>query len=827
MRDIPHHVSALLSALRFRDADEETLRALDISEWSGLLSFCDLSQMTLHLSEFSQDLLPDWVARRIAGNVADNSRRFARIASAYSEVARALECAGAEHVVLKGFAQYPGYVSSPLLRMQSDIDLFCPEESIRRAYDVLIGLGYQADHTLAHVPADHWPPMVRYGSWKWRGNLFDPEMPPGVELHYCLWNEAKERFAAKGIEQFWNRRVARQVEGLRFPGLDPADHLGYAALHVLRNMFRGDWILRQVYEIGRFLHMNANDARLWMGWKHQHDDSLRSLEAISFSLAMAWFACDVAPEVDAEVQSLPLPVRQWLRNFATSPLLRMFRPNKDEVWLHVSLIISARDKRAVLRKSLVPPRLPAVNTPGQELTKFRTVRKRVASRRHARYLLYVLSRLRYHTGTFLPTCVHGLKWWLSQRKLGRQFWTFFAASILFDLGFSIFFFLFNLYLLDRGFNERSLGLLASAMAVGGIASTIPAGIFARKFGLKKALLLCFAAATLTSSMRAIVSSHVLHLVLAFLAGAALSIWAVCIAPMLAHVTEESTRPFAFSIVFSTGIAIGAAGSIMGGSLPGRLGWIAPWFTMFHATLHAVDLNRITLLISCGIVAIGIWPVSRLAATRPAMDDPPVAWRRCYRFHPFMLRYLPAIALWTIAAASFPPFANVYFARHLHMPVPRIGAVFSAGQLVQVLAILVSPVLFKRLGLVPAIVGTQLATALALGCLALTRDPWIAALLYPVYAALQWMCEPGMYSLLMNSVPEAERSSASALNVLVMSAVQAAAAAAAGISFARFGYPAVLAVIAGIVVLAACSFHLLLGDTQPRASIAEQCGAERL
>ena len=36
-----------------------------------------------------------------------------------------------------------------------------------------------------------------------------------------------------------------------------------------------------------------------------------------------------------------------------------------------------------------------------------------------------------------------------------QFWLFFTASLFFSFGFSIYFFLFNLYLLGFGFNERT------------------------------------------------------------------------------------------------------------------------------------------------------------------------------------------------------------------------------------------------------------------------------------------------------------------------------------------------------------------------------------
>jgi predicted MFS family arabinose efflux permease len=78
-------------------------------------------------------------------------------------------------------------------------------------------------------------------------------------------------------------------------------------------------------------------------------------------------------------------------------------------------------------------------------------------------------------------------------------------------------------------------------------------------------------------------------------------------------------------------------------------------------------------------------------------------------------------------------------------------------------------------------------------------------------AFQWMSEPGMFSLLMTRVAPTERSGASALNFLVISSANAIAAAAAGLSFARFGYPVVLAAIAGLALIAAFLFRTLLGN----------------
>ncbi len=59
--------------------------------------------------------------------------RVKRIETAYREIAAAFERAGVEHLVIKGFAQYPDFADSLDHRMQSDIDLYCPEDSILAA----------------------------------------------------------------------------------------------------------------------------------------------------------------------------------------------------------------------------------------------------------------------------------------------------------------------------------------------------------------------------------------------------------------------------------------------------------------------------------------------------------------------------------------------------------------------------------------------------------------------------------------------------------------------------------------------------------------------
>jgi hypothetical protein len=276
-------LSAVLEGLQSRGAETVGLWELTDGKWEDLLTFCDLAHLTLPLVMISQDVAPGWVLSRVKKNLADNRVRVRRIQAAYREIAQAFERAGVEHLVLKGFAQYPDFAESLDYRLQSDIDLYCPEEDLSAAQAALISLGYESDHTLDRFPADHLPEMTRKGSWRWRGNAYDPEMPPAVDLHFCFWNPMTTRLPIKGVNEFWRRRIHRRIGDLSFPTLSPIDHLAFNALHVVRDLQRGDWVIHHAYELAWFLDTHADDEIFWQTWVTCHDDSQLSLRTSSRS----------------------------------------------------------------------------------------------------------------------------------------------------------------------------------------------------------------------------------------------------------------------------------------------------------------------------------------------------------------------------------------------------------------------------------------------------------------------------------------------------------------------------------------------------------------
>jgi Na+/melibiose symporter-like transporter len=278
---------------------------------------------------------------------------------------------------------------------------------------------------------------------------------------------------------------------------------------------------------------------------------------------------------------------------------------------------------------------------------------------------------------------------------------------------------------------------------------------------------------------------------------------------VARTTTEANRASAFSLIFSAGVGTGILGGVLCGYLP-------QWLSGAGFRMQPIEVKRLILLVSSGIAALGLFAVMRLrlpptqATTQTGNAAENRTWRRLMGMNRFLLRFLPAMALWTVVVTSFTPFANVYLSRDLHVPLLRIGLVFSAAQVMQFCVTLLSPVVFRTFGTVKGVVATQLLTAVAMGLLAGTQNAQLAVVLYLVFFGMQWMSSPGLYNLLMSKVPEEEQSNASSMALFCNALVGAGSTAGAVALFLRFGYPPVLTGIAVLAAVAALLFWSLVG-----------------
>lgn len=792
----PVSATAVLSALHLREPRCEAFGCLSETEWRAALDFCDRSRLTLALREVARESMPDWVRERTDQNAVQNRERLKGIEQTYRELAARLDDAGVDFVVLKGITHSALFGLNPELRAQYDIDLYTPGDRIYAAREALLPLGYESIEALESFPTDHLPILVRKTGWEWRGDYFDTEIPLSIDLHFQFWNERVERLAAPGVEEFWERRTRRSLAGVELGVLSPEDALAYASLHLLRHLLRGTVSPYHVYEIALVLDASSKDAGFWNRWREWHAPQLRMLEAVVFRLAAEWFGCQISDAAGEEMAQLSPAAQTWFGEFATSPALVPFHPNKDELWLHCALTSSRRDAWSVARRRLLPGNLPpwaaTLHVPKEQMTWRRRARNAL------QYAAYAAGRARHHLMALPQVAGSGARWWWKTNGFGAQFWHFLTAAVLFNFALYIFALLYNLYLVDLGFDEAFLGVVNGANRVGSLAGTLPAAFLVYRVGLRKTLLMTIAATAAIEMLRTLAVTRTPLVGAGFASGCVFSFWAVAFVPIIAGAVEDKRRPAAFSTFFATMFALGIAGNWIGGQLP-------LW-------LHG---KRTVLLLSAALTALALAPALRVRP-RPARRE----GAKIYPRSGFLLRFLAAFALWHLATGTFNPFGNVYFAR-LRVPVDRIGTIFSLSQIGQVATVLLAPFVLRRLGLVTGITWMMLATAVGLGGLAAQPAVAVAAVAFTAYMSFQWMSEPGLNSLLMGHVAEAERSGAASMAYLVAFGAQALAAFAGGALFERFGYGAVLAGAAGLALCAGVLFRALLGASEQSRAISNE------
>jgi len=393
---LPPGIRAVVEALRFNGRSTERLQAVPQTEWPALLTWCDHRQVTVLLHTLCADALPETVRLRIARCRERHATRFARLERELGEMTDALNRHRIEFVLLKGMSHVPALSPDPLVRAQGDIDLWFTGESIQKACEVLSGLGYLPNRRRgAHDDARHLKPMARAHNWKWQGDLFDPGMPVHVEPHYRLWSGSAEHIVIPGQTDFWNRRVTRTIAGRPVRVLCAQDLLGFASLHFLLHLMHGDLPLQRAWEIAYFSHQNARNDGFWNRWRQLHSPGLRRLQALSFAITRIWFGCDVHECARTEMESLAGEVRLWLEHFALSPLKRHSQPNKDEVWLHLTLVHSPLDRARVLLRRLFPF---------------------VLSRKGG----CTWMRLAHHARTLPPTLRGAFRWMQLKRRMNRS-----------------------------------------------------------------------------------------------------------------------------------------------------------------------------------------------------------------------------------------------------------------------------------------------------------------------------------------------------------------------------------------------------------------------
>ena len=356
------------------------------------------------------------------------------------------------------------------------------------------------------------------------------------------------------------------------------------------------------------------------------------------------------------------------------------------------------------------------------------------------------------------------KEWAGQFKgYNRNIKLAFMANILTQIGFGIFMVIYNFYIRELGYSESVNGQIISMTALATALILVPAGIASDRIGRKRAMLFGAVATGVAMLFRSMVEMQELLILFAFFTGLTTAFLQVSGIPWLAENSKADQRVHLFSIHFAIMTGANVIGNLSGGILTDA-------FSLFVDQLTSI---RITLLIGSAFFMAGLVPILRFAEAPKDKND--VRGIKGFSFKNLSVKNegVKIIAMFAFAqlligigAGLVIPYLNLYFADRFEASNSAIGIIISLGQAATAFAMIIGPVVVRKVGEVRAVVILQLMSLPFLLLTAYTENLWLAAIGFLFRQALMNAGNPIQMSLMMSRVNDSMKGLANSVNQMV-------------------------------------------------------------
>lgn len=390
-----------------------------------------------------------------------------------------------------------------------------------------------------------------------------------------------------------------------------------------------------------------------------------------------------------------------------------------------------------------------------------------------------------------------------------------SASMLLAFSMAIQQVLYNLYLMEIGFDEDLIGQVAAAVALGVALGGIPAGLLYDRFGGKHTFRLALVGIAFSMVLRALFVQKAWLIIWAATNGAANAVYFVSIFPFITGQSSPRERAHLYGANIAVWTGFMMLGSFFAGLLPGL------WGQALHSRDPILD-QRLSLLLAAGLSACAILPLSFIRNEDLQRNSPRRRLLPSSQSLQTILRGTLVLFLMGMVIGLTIPFYNVYFRRVFASDDVVIGTLFSLSQVMGLISAFFLPYLVRRFGLIlgPSIVlGLNAPFILAVGL----PLPFLAiAVAFLFSAGMERLGEAPLMNLIMEAVPADDRGAMSGVRLISSYGAQALAGAIGGWLVTQMGY-AWLFTSAAAIQLGAAFLIWLLFQSQPLA--LETSGSE--
>ncbi|EPD50713.1 hypothetical protein HMPREF1210_02683 [Paenisporosarcina sp. HGH0030] len=408
--------------------------------------------------------------------------------------------------------------------------------------------------------------------------------------------------------------------------------------------------------------------------------------------------------------------------------------------------------------------------------------------------------------------------WLSEWKkkitgFNQNIRMFMLANVLIQIGMGVFMVMYNLYIKELGLSEVVNGKVISYMSLATALVLIPAGFLSDRFGRKWSIAVGTLLTASTLFYRSIVVTEEPIVIAAFFTGLFMAIVQVSGVPFLAENSKASERMHLFSIHFSVVTVASVIGSLGGGVLADVL--------EFGFGMTAVDAIRWSLLAGAALFTCGIVPllklkpetVSEVSKVEAVINLPEQDSGFKINVRIIVL-FAFAQLLIGIGSGLVIPYLNLYFANRFDASSAFIGLVLSLGSAMTAIAMLIGPMLVKKVGKVNALVLFQLGSLPFLFLTAFTTSVWLASAGFLMRQALMNAGNPIQSAIAMEVVHDKYKGLANSVNQMVFNigwAVMGPVSALLVTTYGSYwGYAYAFSITGVLYILSSSYFYVIFG-----------------
>jgi len=347
----------------------------------------------------------------------------------------------------------------------------------------------------------------------------------------------------------------------------------------------------------------------------------------------------------------------------------------------------------------------------------------------------------------------------SYRGLSKQAKLLIIQALLPSIAYGMFYTDISYFLTSvQGLSYSFMGIVITTMGIATFASSIPLGMAADKYGRKKTLILGNVIAGIIIAVFAFTTNPAALLVAAVFEGISEAAFSASSGALLAEHADSETRNGVFSLYgFASSMAFGI------GSLA------IPTIVVFEFLGFSNKVSHGLLYVTFAALSLASTVILLRVkeSDRSKRPKKPAAGHQAKasqaRSRNILAKYVLSSAIIAFGAGMVVPLMTAWLRLQYGIPDVVSGPILGLVSIVIGVATLTGPTIAKKVGLVKAIVVTQLASTIFMFATPLSGSYIIASSVYCVRAFLMNMASPLSQSLIMGLVDEDERGMASGVN----------------------------------------------------------------